>query len=214
MSTSLASRAEYRFGLVLVLLLTTFLFLMTGTSGSWAHPVTVLLSGLTFIAALFAANVSARIVRVAAIFSLLGFVASTSTALIGGSGAGASALVSAVLVGIAPVVIARSVLRRRVIDVQTVLAALCIYVLIGMLWGFIYTAIGELRSAPFFVQQPTATSADYLYFSFVTQLTVGYGDLTAAGNLSRACAVLEALLGQLYLVTIVAVLVSNLRPRQ
>ena len=58
-----------------------------------------------------------------------------------------------------------------------------------------------------------ATTADYLYFSFMTQTTVGYGDLTAAGNLGRACAVLEALVGQLYLVTVVALVVSRMRPR-
>ena len=55
-----------------------------------------------------------------------------------------------------------------------------------------------------------ATVADYLYFSFVTQTTVGYGDLTAAGGFGRALAVLEALIGQLYLVTVIALLVSNL----
>jgi len=51
-----------------------------------------------------------------------------------------------------------------------------------------------------------------LYFSFVTQTTVGYGDLTAAGGFGRALAVLEALIGQLYLVTVIALLVSNLGP--
>ena len=64
-----------------------------------------------------------------------------------------------------------------------------------------------------FAQQAHATSSDYVYFSFVTMTTVGYGDLTAAGTLARGCAVLEALLGQVYLVTIVAVLVSNLGVR-
>jgi hypothetical protein len=117
------------------------------------------------------------------------------------------------LVVLAPVAIARSIFRRRVIDVRTVLAALCVYVLFGMLWAFVYTAIGSGVSNEFFAQTGSATSADYLYFSFITQLTVGYGDLTAAGNVGRACAVLEALLGQIYLVTIVAVLVSRLVPR-
>jgi hypothetical protein len=105
-----------------------------------------------------------------------------------------------------PIAIARSIFRRRVIDVRTVLAALCVYVCSDAV-GVVYTAIGSgFRTSS--AQTGTATSADYLYFSFITQLTVGYGDLTAAGNLGRACAVLEALLGQIYLVTIVAVLVS------
>jgi hypothetical protein len=114
---------------------------------------------------------------------------------------------------LAPIAIARSALRRRVVDLHTVLAALCIYVLFGMLWGFIYAAIGSLGSSAFFAQPIDPTSADYLYFSFITQLTVGYGDLSAAGNLGRACAVLEALLGSMYLVTVVALLIARLVPR-
>ena len=122
-------------------------------------------------------------------------------------------MLNAGLVALAPIAIARSVIRRRVIDVRTILASLCIYVLFGMLWAYVYTAIGAFGSSAFFAQSVQSTSADFLYFSFITQLTVGYGDLTAAGNLGRACAVLEALFGQIYMVTIVALLVSRLVPR-
>ena len=122
-------------------------------------------------------------------------------------------MVNAALVVLAPIAIARSVLRRHVADAQTVLAALCIYVLFAMLWAFVYGAIGSLGSSAFFAQPIDPTSADYLYFSFITQLTVGYGDLTATGNLGRACAVLEALLGSIYLVTVVALLITRLVPR-
>jgi voltage-gated potassium channel Kch len=70
--------------------------------------------------------------------------------------------------------------------------------------------VGALGSEPFFVQTQKATTADYLYFSYVTQTTLGYGDFTAAAGLGRALAVLEALIGQIFLVTVVALLVSNL----
>ena len=75
-------------------------------------------------------------------------------------------------------------------------------------WEYVHNAYGEL------VQQTDATNADFLYFSFITLTTVGYGDLTAADNLGRSVAVLEALTGQVYLVTIVALLVGNLVPRR
>ena len=120
------------------------------------------------------------------------------------------ALLSALLVGLAPVAIAWSIVRRRHIDVQTVLGALCIYVLLGMFWAFAFAAIGAFGSDPFFAQEASPTSASYLYFAYVTLTTVGYGDLTASGNLGRALAVLDALLGQIYLVTVVALLVSQL----
>jgi hypothetical protein len=100
-----------------------------------------------------------------------------------------------------------------VIDVRTVLGAVCIYVLLGMMFAFLYAAIDGIGSEPFFVQTSHATVPDFLYFSFITQTTVGYGDFTAAGDLGRALAVLEALSGQLYLVTVIAVLVSRLSQR-
>ena len=90
------------------------------------------------------------------------------------------------------------------------MAAICIYVLIGLFFAFLYTAVGNVENQQFFVQTAHATSSDYVYFSYVTITTVGYGDLTAAAALGRALAVLEALIGQVYLVTIVALLVSNL----
>ena len=90
---------------------------------------------------------------------------------------------------------------------------MCIYVLLGMMFAFVYAAINGLGSDAFFVQTNHAGTPDFLYFSFVTQTTVGYGDFTARSDLGRALSVLEALTGQLYLVTIIAVLVSRLGKR-
>ena len=53
-------------------------------------------------------------------------------------------------------------------------------------------------------------AVDYVYFSFVTLTTVGYGDLTARQDVGRMCSILEALFGQLYLVSVVALLVANM----
>ena len=79
-----------------------------------------------------------------------------------------------------------------------------------MVFAFLYATIDLVGSAPFFVQTQTATTADYLYFSFITLTTVGYGDFTAATGLGRALASLEALLSQVYLVTVVATIVSGM----
>jgi hypothetical protein len=75
---------------------------------------------------------------------------------------------------------------------------------------FAYSAVALIGSGDFFVQGTDGTRALRMYFSYVTLATLGYGDYTPAGNLGHALAVLEALLGQLYLVTVVAVLVTRL----
>ena len=106
--------------------------------------------------------------------------------------------------------IARRLWQHAEISVLTVLGALCIYVLLGMSFGFVFEAVGNLGSQPFFASQETGTRSDYMYFSFITMASVGYGDLTPQGSLGRALAVTEGLFGQIYLVTAVAALVGNL----
>jgi hypothetical protein len=171
-------RVESRYGLVLVLLLVTFVVLMVGGSGRWLRLLTVALTGATLVAALFAAGNSPRVCRGAAIISTAGFVVALILVRHGRSGEGAVAVVGAALVAAAPVAIARSALRRGVVDSRTVMAALSIYVLVAMFWAFVYTGVGRFGSEPFFAQVDKATSADFLY-----------------------------------LVTVVAVVVSRLRPR-
>ena len=59
-----------------------------------------------------------------------------------------------------------------------------------------------------------ASQRNLLYFSFVTITTVGYGDFTAATDLGRSLAITEALIGQIYLVTVVAAIVGGLGARR
>jgi hypothetical protein len=77
----------------------------------------------------------------------------------------------------------------------------------------LYGAIDRIDGS-FFSQGVAATASRCLYFSFTTLTTVGYGDLTAASNLGHTLAVSEALLGQVYLVTVVSVIVGNLGRRR
>jgi hypothetical protein len=172
----------------------------------------VLLQGLTLCAALLASRVSLRLFRLAAVISLIALIGAIGSVVIdnGRNPSGAFYILNVLLVITVPWIIVRALWRRRVIDVRTVLGAVCVYVLLGMLYAFLYAAIDALSSGPFFVQTAHATTPDFLYFSYITQTTVGYGDFTAKGDLGRALAVLEAMGGQLYLVTVIAVLVSRL----
>ena len=203
----------YRFGPVLLFLLLTYVFMASGVSGSWACAVTIALQGLTLLAALQASHVGRRRFRIAALLVLIALVSSVASLGINSDGAtGVFFGLNVLMVAGAPIAIGRALWRRPVVDLHTVLGAICIYVLVGMLFAFLYAAVGYLGSEPFFVQTNDATTAQYLYFSFITLTTVGYGDLTAAGGLGRSLASLEALLSQVYLVTIVATIVSRITP--
>ena len=131
--------------------------------------------------------------------------------------AAAAAIASGLLVAFAPVVIAgglvRDVRAEGAVSMRTLSGVLAIYLLLGMFYSFVDAAVAEIGSSPFFAGNVAPDRSDFLYFSYVTLSTVGYGDLVAATDVGRAVAVSEALIGQIYLVTVVALIVSNLRPR-
>ena len=108
------------------------------------------------------------------------------------------------------VVVAMGAVAQNEVNSRSVAGAICVYLLFGMLFMFLFSVLAVLGHGPFFAQGSDGTRALRLYFSFVTLATLGYGDYTPASNLGHALAVLEALLGQLYLVTVVAVVVTRL----
>lgn len=101
----------------------------------------------------------------------------------------------------------RRLLQHSVVDASTVMGAFLCYAMIGFGSAFLYITVDALTAEPFFTQgqQP---EANYIYFSIVTLTTVGYGDLTAGTALARRLVVIEALVGQVFLVVLVARLVS------
>ncbi len=204
------------FLIVLLLTLASFVFLAAAPDEDWTPLLSVLIQGVTLLVALRTSEMSPRIVRAARVVVALGIVAAAA-ALIGNStdARAAGYIVNVLLVALAPPAIAIGVVRqmriRRGVTLQAVFGVLSIYVLIGMFFAAVYLAIDQLTSGPFFAGGVIPTPQDFQYFSFVTQTTVGYGDLTATTSLGRTFAVFEALIGQIYLVTIVAALMANLR---
>jgi hypothetical protein len=109
--------------------------------------------------------------------------------------------------------VALGVVDQGEANVKAVTGAVCVYILIGLLFVYVYGLLAVLGSNDFFAQGTDGTRSLRLYFSYVTLATLGYGDYTPAHELGRTLSVVEALFGQLYLVTVVAVLVSRMRGR-
>jgi hypothetical protein len=198
------------YGAVLVLTILDYLAVSTLTNRTWGKVIIVALHGVTLLFALRTSGVRGIWITLALIY----LVASTLLALVSAALPGATevgrqtSIAGGVLLIVTPLVIARRISTHRVVTTETVLGAVSVYLLLGFSFTFIYSAIGALASAPFFTGHTQATPNDYLFFSYTTLTTVGYGNLVPAGAAGQSFAMLEALTGQIYLVIVVARLVS------
>jgi len=100
------------------------------------------------------------------------------------------------------------------VDLEVVLGALCAYLYMGAYFAFLYDVMAHISKSPFFAQPGADNKLNYLYFSFVTLTTTGYGDISPAYGPGRMIAVTEAVIGQLYLVSVVAIVVSAFGKRR
>ena len=208
----------YRYGILLATILTSLVFQLAAPEADWARLITILLQGLTLLMALVASRVHPWILRLATVAVCVS-VAGTTAAFIGFGELGPTGarLLTAFMVALAPISIVRGVIRdvqEHGVSVHTMFGVLCIYLLLGIFFAFLYGVVGALASGPFFAQHAAESTKNFLYFSFVTITTVGYGDLTAATNFGRSFAIAEALTGQIYLVTVVAGIVGGLGSRR
>ena len=201
-----------RFGAALGLIVLTIFASSFASDAGWIRVTALLCEGAALLFILRTSDVHPRWLlwaRIVVVVSVA--VAILATAI----GSGDTPVISTGLVGAfmaigAPIAIIRRLAREKVVDVQVLAGALCLYLLIGLFFTFVYGIINVVDQ-PMFVQQTgEASSANITYFSFVTLTTTGYGDLTLGGDGPRLLAITEALLGQLYLVSAVALVVSRL----
>ena len=122
-------------------------------------------------------------------------------------------VVSGLLYLLAPILVVRDLGMRRSVDRETVLGAIAGYLIVGMFFAFVYRAIGIVQPTPFFGPDGPGDTAQVLFFSFITLTTTGYGDLVPATNPGQTLAVMEAVLGQLFLVTAVAKIITAWKPK-
>jgi len=207
----------YRYGVLLVVILTSLVFQLAAPEADWSRLVTIVLQGIVLLMALVASRAHPYILRIGFAAVCIAIIGSAA-ALIGFGELGPTAGrgVTVLMVALAPASIARGVIvdvQKNGVSLHTMFGVLCIYLLIGSLFAFAYGIVGGLDSNSFFMQHAAENTKNYLYFSFVTITTVGYGDLTAASNLGRSLAIAEALTGQIYLVTVVAAIVGGLGRR-
>lgn len=195
-----------RFGLILALLLGSFVL-----SGLNESALARFVSTALSVAALFTGFASPRLRPSRARRLLVGGMAIAGLVLVTAAerssvpaGVG-YLLLATVLVTLLLSVIQR-VLSRHTVDLGAILGGVVAYFLLGMAFGWVYEALRAFYEEPVF--DPHVGMVELQYYSFVVLTTLGFGDITPANGLAQRVTAVEALMGQIFLATLVARLVS------
>jgi hypothetical protein len=196
------------YGILLGLILGTYVVMAALDHGLWARFIVSAMLGCVLLLALHTSHVRGRSFRVVTALVVIVALSTLIQAALGRHGNDGTTFLMFVLVLAAPFVILLRILRHRVISTETILGAICVYVLLGLAFAGIYAGMNDIEGGRFFVQHASENTIDFLYFSFVVLTTLGFGDLTPSPNMARVVVTFEALIGQIFLVTLVARLMS------
>jgi Ion channel len=204
---------SFRYGAVLLCATAALVFLVVAPASDWARAVALALEGLALSIAVATAAARPRVRRERAV--LIGvaaalLVAGVATGIVPPEGAAALSALAGTGASLALVGGLIRLVRRHGVTLQAVAGALAIYLQLGLIFAWLIGFVAHVSDAPYFAQGGDGTQADRVYFSFTVMTTTGFGDLTAAQPVGRGIAVLEMLGGQLYLVTVIGVLVGGL----
>lgn len=113
-----------------------------------------------------------------------------------------------ILSALAPIVLVRRLMKHRRATLSTLLGAVAAYLLIALTFDFMFLLTDSAIDGAFFGSAEPTTS--FMYYSFVTIATLGYGDLTTTSAFGRLLSMFETILGQVYLITFVSMIVGLL----
>ncbi len=198
------------YGTLLILIIVTYCLMAVLEHSLWSRAITGSCFGAILLLALHTSKVRSKLFRYSALAVVsLSITLNVSSAILGDELFFGSSYIITILVVIVPFVILKHILQHPIINLETVVGAVDAYMLIAIAFAAVYRMMDGLVESDFFAQGPQEP-IHYLYFSFVTITTLGFGDLTPATDPGRVLVSLEAVLGQIFLVTVVALLVGNL----
>jgi len=208
-----AEKANDAFGLVLLLVLATYALTSLIENHGWSAVILAIATSTTSVVALVSAHAKARLVRVALAFAALTVVLAAISAASGErTWLNFASVIQISLLTLATAAVLQRVLTAPEVSSRTILGALSVYAVLGILFTFLYGAIDRIQGGPFFEGHANPSGSDFLFFSYTTLTTTGYGNLVPGGQPGRLISGLEMMAGQIFLVTLVAGLVSLWRP--
>jgi hypothetical protein len=198
-----------RYGAVLIVLIAIFVMLGLSEDSRWLRLVVVpaLIVTLEFILSTSGAS---RRVRHSTwvVDGIVVMVAVTQVLFFNAGKPYATYMACAAITVTGMVFVFRRILEHAVISTETLFAAASMYVLIGLSFAFILLSVAMIVG-PDYLSGAERQPSDYVYASFITMTTVGYGDIVPVAKSARVLMSLEALTGVLFLATIISRLVSG-----
>ncbi len=208
-----AERVSDAFGLVLVLVVLTFVLTSLINNDGWGSVLLMAATGSTSIVALTSSHSPPHFVHAAIYLSALSLVLAVVEAITGVRlWLNLGALVQVPLLAVAMAAVLARVVTSTAVSARTILGAISVYTALGLLFAFVYQAVDRIQAGEFFAGVPQPHHGDFLFFSYTTLTTTGYGNLVPAGQPGEMISTFEMLIGQIFLVTLVAGLVSLWRP--
>jgi voltage-gated potassium channel Kch len=195
-----------RYGLVLLLILGSYL-LTAFDESALLQIISVIIWVVLLLVALWSPGIPHKLRRIVALVTVLMFISAVALVLAESiETTGVMFLLLSAAQILAVLIILWRILQHDHVTIQTVMGGVAAYAMIGFTMAAVYRGFDLLSESPFL--HGATTSGDYVYFSFVTLTTVGFGDITAATDLAKRLVVVEAFVGQVFLITLVARLVS------
>jgi hypothetical protein len=209
-------RAEFRYGAVFLLMMALLVLVIVAPAGNATRAAVLALEGASLLVVLATSrerravrNARVRVASVIAVLVVVGVAVGVfPVALV-------LAANSFLTVGILVALVGGLVrlVRLHGVTIQVVAGALTIYVLTGLIFAWVVSLVADAGSGAYFAQGGDATQGERVYYSFTVLTTTGFGDLTSATPVGQALSVVEMLIGQIYLVTVIGVLVGNFAGR-
>jgi len=215
--TASTREASYRYGAVLLLAFLLLVFIIIAPAGDWSRAVVLGLQGGALLVILATSRERPDVRRIRTLGTAVGWAVVVVATASGALPTDVVLAVTWVLAMVVPLALVGGLLRlirARGVTLQVVAGALAIYLLLGLTFSMLISFVAAVDDTPYFASGTDGTPGDRVYFSFTVLTTTGFGDFTAATPLGHALAVGEMLTGQLYLVTVIGVIVGDLANRR
>jgi Ion channel len=208
-----AERVRDAFGLVFVLVIATYVLTSLLANDGWPAVILCLATSATSIVALTSSHVQHERVRAAAILAALSLLLAVIAAISGGHiWLNLASSLQVIVLAVAMGAVLLRVVTTAEVGSRTILGAISVYTVLGLLFTYVYATIDRLQGGAFFEGHASVHGGDFLFFSYTTLTTTGFGDLVPGGQPGRMISGLEMMIGQVFLVTLVAGLVALWRP--